>query len=152
MTSLSIHNLTQKPRTDPNHVAVDWPLTLTWICWLRLLRWPLTKSQNFRKGLSCSIFCIDFDFGLCFFIWNSEISQLAHSSLWFLQRHSPSNLFMLMKPTPQTCSTTSHNQNVGTQPPTVSTLAAICDNVFGASPMCRRNSRCPGRIMITHAA
>ena len=52
------------------------------------LRWPLTKSQNFRQGLSYSVFRVDSDFGLCFFVWNSKISQLAHSSLWFLQRHS----------------------------------------------------------------
>ena len=49
------------------------------------LRWPLTKSQNFRQGLSCSVFRVDSNFELHFFIWSSKIGQLAHSSLWFLQ-------------------------------------------------------------------
>ena len=52
------------------------------------LRWPLTKSQNFWHGLSCSVFRVDSNFELRFFIWSPKIGQLAHSSLWFLQRHS----------------------------------------------------------------
>ena len=52
------------------------------------LRWPLTKSQNFQNGLSCLVFRVDSNFRLCFFIWSFEIGQLAHFSLWFLQRHS----------------------------------------------------------------
>ena len=62
------------------------PLTVDLMCWLWLLRWFLTRHQNFQKGLSCrSIFHIDFDFRLCFFIWSSKIVLLANLSLWFLQ-------------------------------------------------------------------
>ena len=34
-------------------------------------RWPLTltKVNIFQQGLSCSVFRVAFDFGLCFFIW-----------------------------------------------------------------------------------
>ena len=49
------------------------------------LRWLLTKSQNFRQNLSCSVFSVDSNFELRFFVWSSKIGQLAHSSLWFLQ-------------------------------------------------------------------
>ena len=58
----------------------------------------------------------------------------------------------LMKPTPQTCSKTSHDQNPRTWPPIVSALATTRNNGSGASPTCHRNSRLLGRIMITHAA
>ena len=51
------------------------------------LRWPLTKSQNFWQCLSYSVFRVNSNFELRFFVWNSKIDQLAHSSLWFLQRH-----------------------------------------------------------------
>ena len=74
---------TQKLRTDPNHASVDFNPGLVDF---DFLRWPLTISQNFQKGLSCSFFRVDSNFGLRFFIWSSEIGQLAHS-LWFLQRH-----------------------------------------------------------------
>ena len=79
----STRDPTQKPGTDPN----QYPLTLTLDqLTLTFLRWPLTKSQNFRQGLSCSVFRVDSNFELHFFIWNSKIGQLAYSSLWFLQR------------------------------------------------------------------
>ena len=48
------------------------------------LHWPLIKSQNFRHGLSCPVFRVDSNFEFRFFIWNFEIGQLEHSSLWFL--------------------------------------------------------------------
>ena len=37
------------------------------------LHWPLTKSQNFRNDLSCSVIYVDSNFKLCFFIWSSKI-------------------------------------------------------------------------------
>ena len=37
------------------------------------LHWPLTKSQNFRQDLSCSVFRVDSNFGLRFSIWNSKL-------------------------------------------------------------------------------
>ena len=44
---------TQIPGTDSN----QYPLTLILDqLTLTFLRWPLTKSQNFRQGLSCSVF------------------------------------------------------------------------------------------------
>ena len=79
----STRDPTRKPENRPEPVSVDFDLGLVDF---DFLRWPLTKSQNFRQSLSCSVFCIDFNFGLRFFIWNSKIGQLAHSSLWFLQR------------------------------------------------------------------
>ena len=72
-------------RNQPGPISVNFdpgPVDFDFLCW------PLTKSQNFRQGLSCSVFRIDSNFGLFFFIWNPKIGQLAHSSLWFLQRHS----------------------------------------------------------------
>ena len=81
-----IRNRPGKPETDLDHVSIDFdPGPIDFDLWL--LRWPLTKSQNFWNGLSCSVFHVDSNFGLCFFIWNFEIGQLACSSLWFLQRH-----------------------------------------------------------------
>ena len=89
----------------PRHLAYRWPgptrpglhgsdpLALT--VDFDFLRWLLTKSQNFRHGLSCSVFRINFNFGLRFFIWNSKLGQLAHSSLWFLQRHFSRHLQMI---------------------------------------------------------
>ena len=72
------------PGSDPWALTIDFdpgPVDFDF------LHWPLTKSQNFRHGLSCSVFRVDSNFELCFFVWNSKIGQLAHSSLWFLQRH-----------------------------------------------------------------
>ena len=66
---------------DPFALTVDFDLGLIDF---DFLRWPLTKSQNFRQGFSCSIFRVDSNFELRFFVWSSKIGQLAHSSLWFL--------------------------------------------------------------------
>ena len=69
--------------SDPLALTIDfdpWPVDFDF------LRWPLTKSQNFQQGLSCLVFRVDSNFLLCFFVWSSKIGQLAHSSLWFLQR------------------------------------------------------------------
>ena len=71
------------PGSDPWALSVDFdhgPVDFDF------LRWPLTKSQIFRQCLSCSVFRIDSNFELYFFVWSSKIGQLAHSSLWFLQR------------------------------------------------------------------
>ena len=84
-------DLTQT-RNRPGPVSVDYDLGPVDF---DFLRWPLTKSQNFQHGLSSSVFRVDFNFGFCFFIWNSEIRQLAHSSLWFLQRHYSRHLQMI---------------------------------------------------------
>ena len=92
MTSASlqpIYDLTQKPRIDPNYITHWLCLTVDFTRSLTLtLCWPLTKSQIFQKGLSYLIFHVVSDFGHHFFIWSSEIGQLAYSSLWFLQRYS----------------------------------------------------------------
>ena len=90
-----INHVSSVTSSAPCHLADRWPwstqpdldhsdLTVDF----DLLRWPLTKSQNFWQGLSCLVFHVDSDFGLRFFIWSSKIGQLAHSSFWFLQRHS----------------------------------------------------------------
>ena len=70
-------------RNRPGPVSVDFDLGPVDFDF-DFLRWPLTKSQNFRQGLSCSVFRVDSNFELCFFSWSSKIGQLAHSSLWFL--------------------------------------------------------------------
>ena len=70
-------------RNRPGPVFVDFdPIPIDF----DFLHWPLTKSQNFRQGLSCSVFRVDSNFELHFFVWSSKIGQLTHSSLWFLQR------------------------------------------------------------------
>ena len=61
-----------------------WPFTLTF-GWFWLMCWPLIKSKNYRKGLSCLVFRAHYNFELHLFIWSSEISQLAHSSSWFFK-------------------------------------------------------------------
>ena len=45
--------------------------------WLLHKSWP--KVNIFKKDLSCSIFRIDSDFGVHFFIWETEITQIV----WF---------------------------------------------------------------------
>ena len=80
-----LYCLTRNPTRKPGTDSDQYPLTLTLNqLTLTFLRWPLTKSQNFQKSLSCSVFHVDSNFRLCFFIWSSKIGQLAHSSLWFL--------------------------------------------------------------------
>ena len=73
-------------------IDFDYPLTADFDFNFNFMRWPLTKSQNFLNCLFFLVFCVDSDFGLYFFIWSSEIDQLAHSSPWFLQRHSLKHL------------------------------------------------------------
>ena len=88
-------------RLDPDHSDLTrehWLLTWPRSVDFDFLRWHLTKSQNFRQDLSCSVFHVDSNFGLRFFIWSSEIGQLAYYSLWFIQRHSSSDLLMLIQP------------------------------------------------------
>ena len=65
-------------RNRPEPVSVDFdhgPVDFDF----DFLRWPLTKSQNFRKGLSCSVFHVDSNFGLRFFIWSSKIGEHSNS-------------------------------------------------------------------------
>ena len=71
------------PIRDPTRTM--YPLTLTWTSWLWLWLFALTFDQNSK--FPYSVFRVNSNFGLRFFIWNSKIGQLAHSSLWFLQRH-----------------------------------------------------------------
>ena len=62
--------------------------------WLWLFALPFDhKSKFLKEPTLLSFFCLDFNFGLHFFIWNFKIGQLAHSSLWFLQRHSSMHLY-----------------------------------------------------------
>ena len=77
------------------------PLRLSWpLLWLlksfNYWLWPFVnfdfcieldqKSKLFGQCLFCSIFHVNFNFGLYFFDWSLEIAHLANLSLWFFQR------------------------------------------------------------------
>ena len=77
-----------------NTTSPSWPLTRTDPTQTTI--WPVSTNHWLRPSLIL-IFALTFDqklkflkwpILLSFFIWSSEIGQLANSSLWFLQRHS----------------------------------------------------------------
>ena len=92
MTQLG--NLEPTRTMYPLTLSLD-QLTLTFCVDL----WP--KVKIFEMAYLAQFFCIDSNFRLCFFIWNSEIGQLAHSSLWFLQRHSSRHLQVIFSCLPK---------------------------------------------------
>ena len=47
---------------EPTRTSIRW--LWPWTVDFDFLRWPLTKSQNFRKGPSCSVFWVDSNFRL----------------------------------------------------------------------------------------
>ena len=52
--------------------------------------WILTKSQNFQTDLSHSVFQVHFDFGICFFVQDSEIVQTVQfPESWLLHKSWP---------------------------------------------------------------
>ena len=65
-----------------------------------LLHWPLTKSQKFQNGLSCSVFCVNPDFGLRSSFEapksvNCTFFIMVSSKAFF--KASPRNLFIVIQ-------------------------------------------------------
>ena len=73
------------------------------------------------------------------------------SKLWLNLSDLCKSKIRLMKPTPQMCSTTSRDQNLGTRPLTATPRATTCCQRLQHVPTRHRYSYVPTRFMVTRA-